>query len=290
MSLTSADVDAICALVHDLCGVYLDQTKSYLIEARLGNLLRRTGCGDYVELARRARSDSERQLTHQVVDAMTTHETLFFRDGSPFEALSHKVLPELIDSKARSLFPRRLRIWSAACSTGQEVYSIAMTLAELLPDLAEWDISILGTDVSDETVHKASRGWYAAHEIERGLPAARRERYFRREGEGWRVSDELRAVARFQRLNLLEPFAALGKFDVVFCRNVAIYFRPEARRDLFLRIAQVMPAEGYLFVGSCETLADLGPRFTPQAHCRSHVYRPNLPTISGATVAVPMAR
>lgn len=288
MKLSPGDVDAICGLVNDLCGVYLDDSKGYLIENRLGELAQRAGCKSYAELARKARHTNDIKLRNQIIDAITTNETLFFRDNSPFEALRHKALPELIDSKAGSLYPKRLRFWSAACSTGQEPYSIAMTLCEMLPDVYSWDINILGTDISDDAVTRASRGWYAAHEIARGLAPQMLHKYFRAEANGWRVKDELRAMVTFQRRNLLEPFVGLGKFDVVMCRNVAIYFTPEARRDLFFRIAATMNPDGYLFVGSQESLSDLGLQFSPKAHCRALFYRPALPT-SVATAQRPIA-
>ena len=275
MSLTPADIDAACGLVHDLCGIYLDQSKGYLIESRLAELVKRSGCADYVEFARQARAATQVGLQREIIDAITTNETLFFRDASPFEALKHKALPELIDDKAGGIFPRRLRIWSAACSTGQEVYSIAMTLCELIPDLHQWDVQVLGTDISDAVVAQASRGWYAAHEIERGMTRDRLARFFHQEAGGWRVNDELRSLVMFQQKNLLQPLAMTGRYDVVFCRNVAIYFTPEVRRDLFHRIAETLTPPGCLFVGSQESLNDLGPRFKPLQHCRAVFYRPN---------------
>jgi chemotaxis protein methyltransferase CheR len=272
--LTSQDIDAVCGLVMDLCGVYLDESKGYLIEARLAELVKSANCESYADFARKARSDPPTR--DKVIDAITTNETLFFRDSSPFDALTNKVVPETIDAKAGSLFPRKLRIWSAACSTGQESYSIAMTLSDLLPDVLDWDINILGTDISDEVVAKASRGFYSPHEVERGMPPARLNRYFHQENGGWRVNDSLRALCSFERRNLLDPNSARGKFDVIFCRNVAIYFTPEARRDLFIRLAGALTPEGWLFVGSQESLRDLGPQFVPQQHCRAICYRPNL--------------
>jgi chemotaxis protein methyltransferase CheR len=274
--VSSSDIDSMCGLVMDLCGVYLDESKAYLLESRLGDLSRREGCANYAELARKARYSNDRALQSAIVDAITTHETLFFRDGSPFEAMKHRVLPDLIDAKAQSTFPRRLRIWSAACSTGQEVYSIAMALQETLSDLQKWDIRIHGTDVSNDSVQKASAGWYAAHEIERGLDPARLHKFFTAENSGWRVRPELRGLASFERRNLLESFRTLGPFDIVFCRNVAIYFVPTARDDLFERIAQAMTPDGCLFVGAQESLTHLGKRFEPHLHCRAAYYRPNL--------------
>ncbi|HYO26210.1 MAG TPA: protein-glutamate O-methyltransferase CheR, partial [Lacipirellulaceae bacterium] len=245
MKLTSGDVDAICGLVLDLCGIYLDESKGYLIETRLADLAQRAGCSSYADLARRVRRGDDVRLQRELVDAITTNETLFFRDMSPFEAMRHKAIPELIDSKANTPYPKRLRIWSAACSTGQEPYSIAMLLHDMLPDPTTWDIRIVGTDISDEAIARASRGWYAPHESARGLPPEYLARYFREEQGGWRVSDPIRACVCFERRNLLESFASLGKFDIVLCRNVAIYFTPAARSDLFHRVAAAMNPGGY---------------------------------------------
>lgn len=281
MSLTNQDIDAVCALVQDLCGIALDESKSYLIENRLADLLRREKCASYADLAIRARSAMATTLQREIVDAMTTNETLFFRDGAPFEALRHKVLPELIDTKLARGGGVRLRIWSAACSAGQEPYSLAMTLCELAPQVADWDVQILATDISDAMIRRASRGWYAAHEVERGLPEPLRSRYFVPEENGWRVKDSLRYLVRFERRNLLEPLSGVGTFDIVFCRNVAIYFTPDDRRRVFLNLADTLYDDGYLFVGSQESLLDLGPRFRPHEHCRATFYRPNLPQPAG---------
>jgi chemotaxis protein methyltransferase CheR len=278
-TLTPADVDAVCDLVDNLCGICWDSSKAYLIESRLTNIFKRSGCVNYVDFAQRVKANMLPALKSEVIDAVTTHETLWFRDNSPFEALKHKIFPELIDAKAATAFPKRFRIWSAACSTGQESYSLAMMLCELLPDPRSWDILIHGTDISDGAVSRASAGFYADHEIARGLPAEYRAKYFRQEKGGWRVTDELRSMVSFQRRNLLEPFTGLGKFDVVLCRNVAIYFTPTTRRDLFLRIAATMSGDGYLFVGSQECLRDLGPQFVPHHHCRAVFYRPTRPMV-----------
>ena len=155
----------------------------------------------------------------------------------------------------------------------------------MLPDIASWDVNILGTDISDEVVARASRGWYATHEIERGMPPTRLHRFFQPESNGWRVKDSLRALCSFERRNLLDPNSASGKFDVIFCRNVAIYFTPEARRDLFLRLTKAITPEGWLFVGSQESLRDLGPQFAPQQHCRAICYRPNQPAAAVGAMA-----
>ncbi|PQO33193.1 chemotaxis protein CheR [Blastopirellula marina] len=279
MPVNAGEIDAVCDLINDLCGICLDASKSYLIESRLGHIVEKHGCASYADLVQKVRRGTDITLKNQVVDAITTNETLFFRDSYLFEALRHKALPELIDSKEKSAFPTRLRLWSAACSTGQEPYSLAMTLAEMIPDVHRWDIQILGSDISDAVIAKASRGWYATHEIERGVSPERLRRFFTADGNGWRIRDEIRSMCSFQKQNLLEPLGMSARFDMVFCRNVAIYFTRDVRRDLFQRIAGTMSPQGYLFVGAQEFLADIGPNFAPQNHCRGTFYRPNLTSI-----------
>jgi chemotaxis protein methyltransferase CheR len=275
MSVTAAEIEVVAGLVFDLCGIVLDESKDYLIESRLSSLVRKAGCGNYAELARKIRHGGDSGLRTELIDSITTNETLFFRDGSPFEALKHKALPELFDAKARTAYPKRLRIWSAACSTGQEPYSIGMTLDELLPDLHSWDISILATDISDAAIRRASAGRYSEMELGRGLPQNALQKHFVREATGWKVKDEIRSLVTFRRLNLHEPLAGLGPFDVIFCRNVAIYFSPAARAALFRGLSNILSPDGYMFVGSSESLADLGPEFAPQHHCRSVFYQPS---------------
>jgi len=273
MQVTPEEIPAVARLVDELCGVVLDETKGYLIDSRLAGVAEAAGCANFGEFCRKARAS--RTLQNQIIDAITTQETLFFRDNSPFEALKHKTIPETIDAKAGTPFPKRLRIWSAACSTGQEPYSIAMTLCELLPDAPSWDINILATDISDSTIAQASMGRYAKHEIQRGMAPNMLSKHFHEEAGQWRVKEELRSLIRFDRRNLLQPFTGLGPFDIIFCRNVAIYFDTDVKRRLFNRLADRLTPEGYLFVGSSESLTSLDPRFVAQHHCRGVFYQPN---------------
>ncbi len=275
MKVTPDDIKIVSRLVNDLCGVVLDESKGYLIENRLSEIAESEGCKTFSELYYKVRYDKGGSLKEKIVGAITTQETLFFRDTSPFDALQHKAIPELIDSKAGSLHPKRIRIWSAACSTGQEPYSIAMVLSELIPDIHSWDIQITATDIADHAIKQASLGKYTDYEIRRGMKESLLQKYFTREDNSWKVKDELRSLIVFKKINLLEPLSGLGPFDIIFCRNVAIYFSPEVRRELFERLTSVLVPEGYLFVGSAESLADLGPRFKPQNHCRSVFYQPN---------------
>lgn len=273
------DLDAICGLVHDLCGIYLDESKDYLIENRLADLVKRHGCESYVELARKARTGN-RAVKSDVIDAITTNETLWFRDDSPFEAIRYRIVPDLIDARANSLYPRRLRIWSAACSTGQEAYSIGMALADVLPDLEQWDIKIVGTDVSEWAVARAVKGHYSEMEVGRGLDQPYLSGYFIRDGDGWRVCDAIRRLCRFEVRNLFDSFAGLGQFDIIFCRNVAIYFTQKDRHDLFRRLAKSLTPDGWILVGSSESLTDMGPEWSPHQYCRAMCYRPNLTAVA----------
>ena len=277
MQVDTNGIDAICNVVEELCGVYLDDSKTYLIESRLAKLLEEYELAGYDELAYKASAVTNKELRRDVINAITTNETLFFRDDSPYQALQHKLLPEIIDSKAGTPYAKRLRLWSAACSTGQEPYSLAMTLCEMIPDIHLWDVSIRATDISDDAINLASRGHYAEFAIERGLPTAMRTKYFEKDDHGWKICDKIRSLVTFNRINLLEPFNSPGTFDVVLCRNVAIYFTPDARDSLFRRLADTLTKGGYLLTGSSESLSAMGERFVPQHHCRAVVYQPNMP-------------
>jgi len=274
--LTAEDIDAVCAMVDDLCGICWDESKSYLIEARLSTLVEQFDCENYQDLARKVRGELVPGLKEQVVDAVTTNETLWFRDESPFEALRHKVIPELIDDKSSSTLAKRFRIWCAACSTGQEPYSIAMAFADTISDVESWDIQILGTDISPSAVAHASRGIYGGLEIGRGMDPAHLKKHFVERGKDWQISDQIRSMCYFDQRNLHEPMAAIGPFDIIFCRNVAIYFTPEDQKSVFNNLAKVLTPNGWLFVGSSESLSKLGPEWKAQQHCRSNCYRPNM--------------
>jgi chemotaxis protein methyltransferase CheR len=274
MQVIDKEILIVANLVEELCGIVLDASKGYLIESRLSSLAEAHGCHNFTDFCYKARN-GDRALRSHIIDAITTQETLFFRDSSPFEALQHKVIPELIDARTGTMFSKRIRIWSAACSTGQEVYSIAMTLCEIIPEILKWDIKILGTDISDSAIKHASFGQYADHEIQRGMKPALLRKYFTEVKNGWRVKDELRFLASFQRRNLLESFGDLGAFDIIFCRNVAIYFDTKTKHNLFHRLTKQLTPDGYLFVGSSESLTDLGTKFKPLYHCRTVFYQPN---------------
>lgn len=274
--LVGDEFQILARYVRDLTGISLDSSKSYLIETRFQPLLQEYGCASFSELYNKSRNDATRVLPRRLIDAITTGETLFFRDSAPFDLLRHKLLPELIDRKTRLTPPGRpipLRIWSAACSTGQEVYSIGIILKELLGNLDRYTIRLLGTDISDQAVAAASRGIYNRIEIERGLPRETLLTHFTASGESWKIRDEVRALATFRQFNLLGDLGVLGSFDIVFCRNVAIYFAEQDKASLFSRIAGQLDPEGVLIIGSTETLNGVCPLFEAQRHLRSVFYR-----------------
>jgi len=260
--------------VKEACGVWLDDTKGYLLETRLGGILRDTGDPGLGELLNRVRAEGSGALRSKVINAITTHETSFFRDGAPFDLLKERLIPDLVARRTRmGLKPVPLRILSAACSTGQEAYSTAITLKETLIDLSAYDIRILGLDISDKAVAHAATGCYSRIELERGLSPERIARHFAAHGSAWRIRDELRSLATFRRANLLEPVMGPLAFDVIFCRNVAIYFTEPDKVRLFRNLGRSLAKDGALIIGSTETLSNLCPEFEAQRHARSVWYR-----------------
>jgi chemotaxis protein methyltransferase CheR len=245
-------------------GLVLTPDKSYLLETRLTPIARRENFGSVPELLAAARAQNSERLLWLITDALTTNETFFFRDKTPFDLLRTPILPEL---KARRS-GGRLRIWCAAASTGQEPYSIAMLLDELRASGQGLDADILGTDISERVLEKARAGLYSQFEVQRGLPVQLLMKHFEKTGDLWRISDRLRAMVRLQRFNLLEDIRTLGRFDVVFCRNVLIYFDPESKRQVLEKIAGQMAEDGFLILGAAETVIGLTEAFAPHPQHR----------------------
>lgn len=277
IKIKKEEIEPLVRYIYSISGIKVDESKTYLFETRLSPLLESTGLDSYLALVQAAKRDASQGIQNQVIDAISTNETSFFRDSGPFAALQHKLLPEIIDARSArcaGVLRPTIRIWSAACSTGQEVYSIAIVLKELLGNLGAYNIKLLGADISDAAISQASYGMYNKFEIERGLPAARLEKYFSRAAGHWRICDEIRAMATFRKMNLTKPFGTLGKFDIIFCRNVAIYFPPEDRKTLFERLHGALEPDGYLVIGASESLTGLTDRFVPQRHIGTIVYQP----------------
>ena len=263
--------------IYSLCSVSLDDSKGYLIENRLASLVEETGAGSYSAFLQRAKADASHGLDRRIIDAITTNETSFFRDTAPFDLLRQKIIPDLIDRQSRSNAPR-IRIWSAACSTGQEIYSIAIVLKEMLGDPDRYGVRLMGTDISDDAVARASRGIFSAIEISRGLTDAQRTRYFLPVAGGWQIRDEIRGMASFRKANLMSDFSALGRFEVILFRNVAIYFTERDRISLFRRMEGALEQNGCLIIGAMESLNGICPQFESKRYMRSVYYqvaRPN---------------
>jgi chemotaxis protein methyltransferase CheR len=292
MQLSQANVEYIFDYIEQLCGIALDDSKGYLIEARLNSLVKQHALSNAVELIDKAKSPLGESVRQSLVEAMTTRETFFFRDNSPFEALQFKALPELLDEKYKEK-SNRIRIWSAAASTGQEACSIGIILHEMIPDLHRWDIQIIATDISEDALAKGRFGTYSKMEVDRGLPSQYVTKYFGVTKEGYKVVDSIHRMIRFQQLNLMHPFNFSYPFDIIFCRNVAIYFEKKVKIDLFRRMLPLLPKYGYMFVGVSESLFDCGPEFKPRYHCKSTFYQPHMPPpaplgpVRGPAVAAP---
>ncbi len=260
--------------IYEICGIFLDDSKGYLVETRLSGLMREVGVAGFSELYYKAKSDLTNALRRKIVDAITTNETSFFRDSAPFDLLRHKLIPELIDRRKKAglrLVP--IRIWSAACSTGQEAYSTGIVLKELLVDANSYDVRIIGTDISDKAVAQASYGHYSRLELERGMPGEKIDRYFLRNGERWKVRDDIRGMATFRTMNLLQAFSFPAPFDIIFCRNVAIYFTEPDKIRLFQSLGRCLARDGALIIGSTESLTGVCPEFEPKRHLRSVFYQ-----------------
>jgi chemotaxis protein methyltransferase CheR len=268
-SLQASDFDYIRTLVRDKSAIVLEPGKEYLVQARLLPVARKQGLADISALVERLKR-GDGILTNEVVEAMTTNETSFFRDVHPFEMLRDECLPELISKRGAQ---RQLRIWSAASSTGQEAYTIAMTLRENFPQLAGWNVSILGTDLSQEVVEKARGGRYAQIEVNRGLPAPMLLKYFDRAGMAWKVKPDLCKFVEFKQMNLVAPWPALPKMDVVFLRNVLIYFDAATKKEVLARVKKVLAPDGYLFLGAAESTLQYDNTFERITRARANCYR-----------------
>jgi len=277
MGGVSADELALWSkYVHSICGIQLDGSKGYLIETRLAPLMRETSSSNFADLYSKAKADPTNKLRKKVIDAITTQETSFFRDTTPFELIRHKILPDLIDKRSKMSgngHPIPIRIWSAACSTGQEVYSIGIAAKEVLVDLNRYDVRVLGTDISDKAVAQASYGHYSKLEMDRGMAPDKMPKYFAQEGQSWKIRDEIRALATFKTMNLLEPFVLPCRYDIVLCRNVAIYFSEQDRIHLFKSISKAMVPDGYLIIGSTESITGLCPEFEAKRYLRAVFYQ-----------------
>jgi chemotaxis protein methyltransferase CheR len=250
--------DVLATCLRNGSGLVIGPDKTYLLEARLGRILKQHGLADLDALAERIAAAPNAALARAVIEAMTTNESFFFRDDKPFAHFRSHALPRLLATRPPGA---KLRIWSAAASSGQEAYSLAMILAECRAQMAGRSFEILGTDISREQLARAQEGLYTQFEVQRGLPMQMLVRYFKKDGANWRIVDSLRAAVGFREFNLLADPCSLGTFDIVFCRNVLIYFDQPTKTRVLDAIARQMPADGLLYLGGAETVLGLTDRF-----------------------------
>ncbi len=254
------DFDLFAKFVYQRSGLVLTKEKAYLLDSRLMPVARRWNFKDLGELANALRSKSDEALLADITDAMTTNESSFFRDQKPFDQFRQVVLPRFLQARAAT---RRLRIWSAACSNGQEPYSLAMILDEEASKMPGWTIEIVATDLCREVLEKAKQGLYTQFEVQRGLPITMLVKHFTQIGDKWQISKQMQGKIKFQQFNLLEPMTALGQFDIVFCRNVLIYFDPATKAKVLEGIGRQMPPDGILYLGGAETVLGVTQAFKP---------------------------
>jgi chemotaxis protein methyltransferase CheR len=269
MPLSPADFSFVSDLVYRESGIVLEAGKDYLVDARLTALIRQTGLASIETLVQKLRGAGSAPLAHTVVEAMTTNETSFFRDVKPFETLKTVVLPELIKRRSAR---RTLSIWCAASSSGQEPYTIAMTLREAYPELANWRVNFVASDLSKQMIERCRAGKFSQIEVNRGLPAPLLVKYFKKQGLEWEISETLRKMIDFRELNLLQSWPNLRDLDIVFIRNVLIYFDTNTKKQILARIRRIMNPDGYLFLGGAETTLNLDDAFERLSD-RSGCYR-----------------
>ncbi|HEU4662068.1 MAG TPA: protein-glutamate O-methyltransferase CheR [Pseudolabrys sp.] len=286
--MTPQDFDYLRALLKERSGLVLSADKQYLAESRLLPVARRHNISNLGELVTRLRDRNAEALAVAAVEAMTTNESFFFRDKIPFDYFRDVIVPDLIAQHHRR---HRIRIWCTAAAAGQEPYSLAMILRDLADKMPGWRIDILATDISGDVLEKAKSGIYSQFEVQRGLPIQQLVKSFNQAGEHWQIKPELRQMVSFRQLNLLQDFSHLGFFDVVFCRNVLIYFDQPTKTDVLKRLARVIEPTGYLVLGAAETVVGLTNAFKPHDQHRG-LYVPNTskePTDAPPKPAAPMA-
>jgi len=268
--VTPPEYEYLRKFLKDYSGLDLSADKQYLIESRLLPLARKVGLSGISELVQKIMGGSA-AFNVQVVEAMTTNETFFFRDKIPFEHFRNLIMPQMLRSRANR---KSVRIWCAAGSTGQEPYSLAMSLKEMGAALDGWRIEIVATDLSQEVLEKSRAGLYSQFEVQRGLPIQLLVKYFKQVGELWQINPDIRAMVQHRQFNLLHDFSQLGVFDLIFCRNVLIYFDQETKTNIFNRLAKALEPDGFLVLGAAETVIGLTTVFKPLIEQRG-VYQPN---------------
>lgn len=268
--ITHQTRDFFFSCLHKESGLVLDDSKSYLLESRLEPLAAQEGFLSVEDLGRNLMREHSSRLLQKVVEAMTTNETSFFRDRIPFDIFRHQVVPNLFKANEKS---RQVRIWSACCSSGQEPYSISMLLSDIEPQIHLWDVKILATDIDKKVLKQAQEGVYTQYEVQRGLPILYLTRYFNKTDSGWLVKPEVKKRIEFKIANLLTDFSYFGQLDVIFCRNVLIYFDLETKKKILEQMARMLSPSGVIFLGSTETTIGVTEKLTRIQMEKGHYYK-----------------
>ena len=271
MELSQNDFDFLREFVRARSAIELGENKQYLVEARLQPIIHREGLSDYSELVDQLKQASAGPLHEKVVDAMTTNETSFFRDMPVFDALAKEIIPDVMRQNQAT---RTINIWSAACSSGQEIYSTCIILLERFPQLRlGWKINLMASDLSTEILERAQEGSYSQLEINRGMPAKYLMRYFDQVGSRWNIKPELREMVTFQHLNLIKPWPMLPRMDIIFLRNVLYYFSTETRKQILTKVKRRLNQDGYLLLGSAETIQMIDKEFKREHAHKATYYK-----------------
>lgn len=279
--MTPDDYVFLCSFLKKHSGLVLSSDKQYLVKTRLMPIMREHGLSTLSELTKRLRELGSAAISKQVIEAMTTNESFFFRDKTPFDHFKNTMLPSLMEARQNA---RKIRIWCAASSTGQEPYSLAITIKEMGLKAAGWRFEILATDLSSEVLHRAKEGIYSQFEVQRGLQIQMVLKYFTQYGDNWQIADDIRSMVQFQHVNLLDDFSRHGTFDIIFCRNVLIYFDQDTKIGVLDRLVRQLPQDGYLILGAAETVVGLTRAFQPMPNKRG-LYQP----VSSASTSSPLA-
>jgi chemotaxis protein methyltransferase CheR len=273
--ITANEFKLLRDFIQEHCGISLGDEKAYLVETRLAGLMVQHACADFGAFYRLAKNDPSPALREKIIDAMTTNETLWFRDTHPFVILNEKLLPPLAEEILRGT-RFRIRIWSAACSTGQEPYSLAMAIHEFCrthPGIQPSHFEILASDISPSVLFLAKAGRYDENAVRRGLPDDMRARYFTSDGAVWKVNEEVKSLVTFRKFNLQDSMEPLGRFDIIFCRYVTIYFAEDFKRRIFDGLARLLAPSGHLLVSAVESLRGIASQFLPQTHAGGLYYQ-----------------
>ena len=255
-----AGFEFLRVFLKERSGLALSAEKRYLVDSRLGPVMRKFNIASIGDLATKLRTGRDVALETAVVEAMTTNETFFFRDRTPFDLFKDHILPKMLTERASR---RKLRIWCAAASTGQEPYSLAMILDEAKARLAGWQVEIVATDIANEVLDKARAGVYSQFEVQRGLPIQMLLKYFKQQGETWHISQQIKSMVSWKQLNLIKDFSTLGQFDIIYCRNVLIYFDQPTKTDVLRRLSNALSPDGVMLLGAAETVIGLTDALQP---------------------------